>query len=135
MKLRRTNSRTCAAKRRRAAFTLVEVLAALLFMAIVIPAAVQGLRLANLSGQVAERKSVAARIAERVLNEAVVTKAWQQSGQSGSVQDSGLVYRWQLRNENWLQEPMRALAIQVTYAVQGRDYDVRLSTLVNNSQP
>ncbi|MBI3416012.1 MAG: type II secretion system protein [Verrucomicrobia bacterium] len=135
MKLSRTNPRFSVAERRHSAFTLVEVLAALLFMAIVIPAAVQGLRLANLAGQVAERKSVAARLAERVLNEAIVTKAWQQSGQSGSVQDSGLVYRWQIRNETWYQEPLRALAVQVTYAVQGRDYDVRLSTLVDTSQP
>ena len=135
MKLPRTNSRTRGAKRRRAAFTLVEVLAALLFMAIVIPAAVQGLRLANLAGQVAERKSVAARIAERVLNEAIISQAWKQSAPSGTIQDGAMLYRWQLRNESWNQEPMRALAIQVTYAVQGRDYDVRLSTLVENSPP
>lgn len=134
MKLPRTNFRPSGAERRRSAFTLVEVLAALLFMAIVIPAAVQGLRLANLSGQVAARKSVAARVAERVLNEAVVTQAWKQSGQSGAIQDGAILYRWQIRNENWYQEPMRAVAVQVTYAAQGRDYDVRLSTLVDTSQ-
>ena len=55
-----------AIRRARAAFTLVEVLAALLFMAIVIPVAVDGLRLANLAGQVGQRKAAAARIAERI---------------------------------------------------------------------
>ena len=53
-------------KRRRAAFTLAEVLAALLFMAIVIPVALEGLRIASLAGQVGERKAAAARVAERV---------------------------------------------------------------------
>src|SRR6187401_1688498 len=48
-----------SAKRVRAAFTLVEVLAALAFMAIVIPVAVDGLRVANLAGQVGQRKAVA----------------------------------------------------------------------------
>lgn len=134
MKLRPTNFKTHVAKEQRAAFTLVEVLAALLFMAIVIPAAVQGLRLANLAGQVAQRKTVAARHAERLLNEAIVTQLWKQSVQSGSIQDGGMVYRWQVRNENWYQEPMRAVSVQVSYAVQGRDYEVRLSTLVDNSQ-
>ena len=134
MKLPRTSCKTRGVERRRAAFTLVEVLAALLFMAIVIPAAVQGLRLANLAGQVAGRKTVAARHAERLLNEAVVTQAWKQSAQSGTIQDGGFIYRWQVRNENWYQEPMRAVSVLVMYAVQGRDYDVRLSTLVDNSQ-
>src|SRR5436190_13357159 len=55
------------------AFTLAEVLAALAFMAIVIPVAVNGLRVANLAGQVGQRKAVAARIAERVLNEYTTT--------------------------------------------------------------
>ena len=56
-------------KRRTSAFTLVEVLAALLFMAIVIPVAVDALHVASLAGEVAARKAVATRIADRVLNE------------------------------------------------------------------
>ena len=47
---------------RAAAFTLAEVLAALLFMAIVIPAAVEGLHIASLAGTVAARKGEAAHI-------------------------------------------------------------------------
>src|ERR1051325_2433688 len=64
-------------------FTLAEVLAALAFMAIVIPVAVQGLRVASLAGQVGQRKAVAGRIAERVLNELSVTGQLQGSGTSG----------------------------------------------------
>ena len=48
----------------------------MLFMAIVIPAAVEALHVASLAGEVAARKGVAARIADRVLNESIVTTNW-----------------------------------------------------------
>ena len=71
-------STTCAASRRACrAFTLAEVLAALMFMAIVIPVAVEGLRLASRAGEVGERKVTAARIADRVMNELIATGDWQ----------------------------------------------------------
>jgi len=119
----------------RRGFTLAEVLAALAFMAIVLPAAVQGLRIANLSGQVAERKGIAARVADRLLNEAVVTGQWKESTQSGTIQEGPYQYRWQIRNEAWQKDAIRLVSIQVTFPIQGQDYDVRLATLVDNSQP
>src|ERR1035437_10572400 len=60
-------------KKRTAAFTLAEVLAALLFMAIVIPVAVEALHTASLAGEIGVRKGVAARVADRILNESIVT--------------------------------------------------------------
>jgi len=56
-----------------AGFTLAEVLAALMFLAIVIPTAVEALHVASLAGEVAAGKSEAARVADRVLNESIVT--------------------------------------------------------------
>src|SRR5689334_15182452 len=70
----------------RAGFTLAEVLAALALMAIVIPVAVHGMRVASLAGVVAQRKALAARIGERLLNETVVTRQWNQSVQNGTEQ-------------------------------------------------
>jgi type II secretory pathway pseudopilin PulG len=119
----------------RGGFTLAEVLAALVFMAIVIPVAVQGLRVANLAGQVGERKAVAIRIAERALNELVVTRQWQTSAQNGSTQEGPVPYRWVMRLEPWNQGALRLLTVQVTFPVQGQDYDVRLSTLVDTTSP
>ena len=121
-----------AAKRARAGFTLAEVLAALAFMAVVIPVAVQGLRVASLAGQVGQRKAVAARIAERVLNELSVTGQLQASGQSGVAQEGALSYRWNVRTEAWPVDAMRLVTVQVTFPAQGQEYDVRLSTLMNN---
>ena len=117
------------------AFTLAEVLAALAFMAIVIPVAVNGLRVANLAGQVGQRKAVAARIAERVLNERSVNGASQGTAQSGTVREGAEQYRWSIRTETWNQDTMKLVTVQVTYPVQGQDYDVRVSTLASNSTP
>src|SRR5215813_10470256 len=81
------------AKRFRSGFTLAEVLAALVFMAILIPVALEGLSIASRAGEVAVRKSEAGLVAERVLNESVVTTNWLQSAQSGSVRQGTREYR------------------------------------------
>ena len=116
-----------------AAFTLAEVLAALVFMAIVIPVVVECLHVASQAGEVAERKSEAARVAERILNESIVTTNWSQSAQNGTVADGQRNFDWTLQNEPWNQDPIRLLTVQVKYTVQGKDYSVQLSTLADGS--
>ena len=121
------------AKRACAAFTLAEVLAALVFMAIVIPVSVEALRIANLAGQVGERKAVAARIAERVLSEWSVTGQLPGTGQSGTVQEGAHEFRWSLSSAQWPQGTMQEVTVKVVYQVQGREYEVHISTLSDNS--
>jgi type II secretory pathway pseudopilin PulG len=115
------------------AFTLAEVLAALAFLAILIPVVVQCLSIASRAGEVAERKGHAARVAENVLNESIVTTNWSQSSQSGTVDDGSDQYKWTLDSSPWTQDPMRVLTVDVKYSVQGKDYSVQLSTLVDES--
>jgi type II secretory pathway pseudopilin PulG len=124
-----------AGRDQQAAFTLAEVLAALAFMAIVIPAAVEGLRVANLAGQIGQRKAVAARIAERVLNERLAAGQSRAPANTGTITEGVLDYRWSVRTEPWNQDTMRVVTVVVTYQAQGREYDVRVSTLVDNSMP
>jgi hypothetical protein len=122
--------------KKRAAFTLAEVLAAMLFLAIVIPAAVEALHVASLAGEVAARKGAAARIADRILNESLVTTNWNSGGQSGTVSEGVLDFRWTLTSENWPQDAMQMLTAEVTFQAQGKDYSVKLSTLANSqTQP
>jgi hypothetical protein len=121
------------ARRLRAAFTLAEVLAALAFMAIVIPVAVEGLRIANLAGQVSERKAVAARLADRILNEWLVTGQAQTAAQEGIIQEGVQEYQWSISLVPWTQDAMRLATVQVIYTVQNQEYDVRLSTLLSLS--
>ena len=104
----------------------------MLFMALVIPVAVQGLRIASLAGEVGHRKLVAARIGERVLNELKITNQLQNSGQGGVVNEGGLAYRWSVRSQSWTEDtttPMNVVTLTVTYTAQGKNYDVQLSTL------
>jgi type II secretory pathway pseudopilin PulG len=127
------HSKVARHSKRTAAFTLAEVLAALVFMAIVIPVVVEALHVASQAGEVAQRKSEAARVAERVLNESIVTTNWDQSSQSGTAEDGQRQFDWTLQNEPWNQDPIRLLTVQVKYTVQGKDYSVQLSTLADGS--
>jgi type II secretory pathway pseudopilin PulG len=132
MKLNPSLTLARAVKRARA-FTLAEVLAAMMFMAIVIPVAMQGLRIASLAGEVGKRKIVAARIGEKMLNELKVTGQLQSSTQSGVVTEGGMQYKWSVKSQIWTEDTttlMNQVTLTVTYMAQGKNYDVRLSTLV-----
>jgi len=118
-------------------FTLAEVLAALLFMAIVVPVAMEGLHLASRAGAVAQRKGEAARIAQRVLNESLITTNWSQSLQSGTTIEGQRQFQWTLRSDPWTQDPaqnvMRQLSVEVKFTAQNSEYSVKLSTLVDTT--
>ena len=114
------------------AFTLAEVLAAMLFLAIVIPAAVEALHISSLAGEVAARKGVAARVADRILNESIVTTNWNHGTQSGTVTEGALEFRWTLTSENWPQAAMQLVAAEVKYSAKGHNYSVKLSTLASS---
>lgn len=137
----------------RGGFTLVEILASLLFLAIAVPAIVGALGLASRTSEVAERSSLAGNLAENKLNEMLVDKAWQSAAQSNG--DFGAdfpYYRWQMSTQTWndTNNPgtgttsttntggtdangMTELSIEVFYPVQGGEHSVRLTTLVNTS--
>ena len=131
MKFKPATSKSCDA-RRHGAFTLAEVLAALTFMAIVIPVAIEGLHIANRAGVVAQRKTVAARVAERVLNESLIGS--QSQARNGVVQEGVMEYRWSIRQTTWPEDTMRLVTAEVNFLVQGQEHDVSLSTLVSNAQ-
>jgi len=114
-----------------AAFTLAEVLAALLFLAIVIPTAVEALHVASLAGEVAARKGAAARVADRILNESLVTTNWSGGTQSGTVTEGVLDFKWKLTSVTWPADAMQLLTAAVTFSAQGKEYSVQLSTLAN----
>jgi len=126
---------TSPANPKRAAFTLAEVLAALLFLAIVIPTAVEVLHVASLAGEVAVRKSAAARVADRILNESLVTTNWSNGSQSGTVTEGVLDFNWKLTSQSWPEDAMQWLTAEVTFSAQGKAYSVKLSTLANVQTP
>jgi Tfp pilus assembly protein PilV len=116
------------------AFTLAEVLVAMLFMVIVVPVVVDAMHIASLSGEVAARKGEAALIADKVLNESIVTTNWSQGGLSGTVELGGEQYSWKLSSQNWNQDSsMELLSVEVDYPAGGRIYSVTMNTLANST--
>lgn len=121
-----------AGPRRRAGFTLVEALVAVLFMAIVVPVALSAIRVASMAGEASQRKLVAARIATRVINNLRVQNQLQ-SGQRGLVQENGVSYTWSETSQYWTGDTtarMNIATVSVNYNVAGRRCAISLSTLI-----
>lgn len=115
--------------RRRRGFTLAELLAAMIFMAIVVPVATQALTLSNRAGAVADRKRVAAELADRWLTEMITTEEWRRAERQGDFGDAWPGYRWTLEEQAWGKDAMREITVTVFFKVQDREYHVSLSSL------
>jgi type II secretion system protein I len=113
----------------RRGFTLVEVLAALLLMAIVVPVAMQGVQIASRAGTLGQRKAAAMRVAERVLNELIATDGLTQSTGSGTANEGDQSYAWTMQTETWPEDAMNVVTVRVVFNVQGNDYNVSLSSI------
>ena len=125
-----------APRRQRAGgFTFVEILAALLFLALVIPAIVTALSLSGRAGEMTERGGAAAQLAENKLNEMLVGDTWQTApAGSGDFGTDWPNYRWQLTQTPWTTDSassMTELKMEVFFKVQGAERSVELTTLVN----
>ncbi len=117
----------------RRAFTLVEVLAAMIFMSIVISVAVRALTVSNRDGVIAERKRVAARLADSIFTESVATDSWRDGDTDGTFDEPFSAYSWTIESETWPEDTMDLVSIVVSFDVQGREYSVRFSTLVEET--
>jgi type II secretion system protein I len=123
-----------------AGFTLVEVLAALLFLAIAIPAILGAISASSRSAEAAERSAIAAQLAENQLSQFVVEQSnttggtMGTSGSSGDRGDFGTDYpgyRWEMKQEPWTAAAdLTQYTIQVFFSVRGQERSVELSTLV-----
>ncbi|MEO6246010.1 MAG: type II secretion system protein [Opitutaceae bacterium] len=110
-------------------FTLAEVLAALLFMAILIPVTMQGVAVASRAGILGQRKATAMRIAERVLNEQIASGQIGTATPYGNVIDGDISYPWTMLTEPWTEDAMTVVTVRVSFDVQGTTFDIAASTL------
>ncbi|MGA2557776.1 MAG: prepilin-type N-terminal cleavage/methylation domain-containing protein [Verrucomicrobiota bacterium] len=121
------------ANRHRRGFTLLEVLVAALFMIVVIPVALSGMRISTMAGESGQRKLVATRIATKVINELRAENLLLNGAQRGVVQENGVTYSWSEKTEFWNADPLSQMytaTITVDYFVAGHPCSVQLSTLV-----
>lgn len=120
------------------AFTLMEVLAAMMFLAILVPAVVAALSLSTRISTLAERRAVAAELAENQLNEELIANSWQTGGATqGDFGADYPGYSWQMTQTSWdgggqtAANNMTELTMEVTFLVQGQAQSVKLTTLVS----
>ncbi len=98
-------------------------------MAIVIPVAMQGVSTASRAGILGQRKAAAIRIAERMLDEMIITGQTTQNTASGTIDDGDASYLWTMETTTWSEDSMTHMTVKVVFSIQGTDYDVSASTL------
>ena len=115
----------------RGAFTFVEVLAAMVFLGILMPVVISALITANRAAVVAERSTIAAQLGENKLGELLLGNAWSSASSSGDFGTEWSGYRWELSKPTWQTGAMTELTLDVFYKVQGIEHDARLGQLVH----
>ena len=121
--------------RQRCGFTMVEILAALAFLGILMPAVISALLVSNRAAVLSERRAIAAQLGENELNELLLADAWRSAGSQGNFGTDRSGYRWQLEKNTWSSSTgtMTELTLDVFFTVQGREQSLQLSTLANSS--
>jgi type II secretory pathway pseudopilin PulG len=126
-------SNTHSVIRTKRGFTFVEVLAAMVFLGLVIPVVVSALTISNRAGVAAERESIAAQLAQNRMSELTIGNEWTSASSRGDFGVDWPGYRWELTKSDWQSGAMTELTVAVIYTVQGSEREVRISTLVNQS--
>jgi hypothetical protein len=71
------------------------------------------------------------RVAERVLDEQLLTGQISSSTSSGSTTDGDTTYPWTMKSEPWSEDAMNQVTVRVSFIVQGNTYEVGASTLID----
>ncbi|MFZ9746925.1 MAG: type II secretion system protein [Opitutaceae bacterium] len=114
----------------RRAFTLVEVLASLMLIALVVPVAMEAMAVASRAGELGRRKAAAVRVGERVLGELLAEGQLTTGATSGVAQEGPFEYPWSVRLENWPEDALQQVTVTVTFSVRGAPQEIALATLL-----
>jgi prepilin-type N-terminal cleavage/methylation domain-containing protein len=107
--------------RPRHGFTLIEVMATLLLMAIVLPAVMEGVSIALASASMARQKSEATQVAQTQLANLLASGQWNGGVLAGDVQSNGGTYHWQAAVAAWPQDTTTVGLMQVDMVVSWSD--------------
>jgi type II secretory pathway pseudopilin PulG len=121
---------TNPATRRRRAFTLVEILATLVLVAIILPVAMSGISLALAVADESRRQTEASALAQNKMAEIIACGLWQTASLAGDFSPDRPEYRWSAQVTDWQVANLRQLDVQVLWNNRGRERCVTLTTLV-----
>jgi general secretion pathway protein I len=116
--------------RRRPGFTLIEILATLLLVAIILPVAMGGISLALNTADESRRRTEAASLAQAKLSEIVAYGQWNNASLSGDFSPDRPEYRWEAQVSDWQGTLVKQVDVQVLWNRRGRNRTVTLTTLV-----
>lgn len=102
----------------------------MLFVALVLPAVVYGIRMAGDAGRMSERKITAVQLGESKLSELAATDEWRRGQTFGNFPEPWEDYEWKLVSEGWTEAGVTELRMEVTYTVRQRQQIIQLTTLV-----
>ena len=117
----------------RAGFTLVEVLASLLLVAIIVPVAMKGVSLAVGLASSAKQQREATTLAATKLAELTATGSWQQGNATGDFAPDWPGYYWDAVVSDWEDSEdssVCVVAVRVRWTARAAERSVTLTTLV-----
>lgn len=119
--------------KRQKGFTLVEVLAAIMLIAIVLPAVMKGISVALSIAGTVRMRTEAVGLAQEKINEITTTGDWQ-SDSSGDFSPDHPEYQWSSNATTWDGDEegtgIEILQVHVTWMQRGQQQEVVLSTLM-----
>jgi prepilin-type N-terminal cleavage/methylation domain-containing protein len=117
----------------RRAFTLVEVLATLMLMAIVLPSVMKGITLATAAADMARHRTEAAGLAQSELAQILASQSWTNGEQTGNFAPDWPDYSWATTVSTWAGDStgagLQEIDLKVTWAYRSRQESVTLSAL------
>jgi type II secretory pathway pseudopilin PulG len=111
-------------------FTLLEILATFVLVAIIIPVAMEGISLSTKIASDSKRKIEAGILAEQKLTEILITDDWMNGDQDGDFGEEFKDYEWNLEVLDWEgEELIRQIDLYVDWISSGKNRSVVISTL------
>jgi prepilin-type N-terminal cleavage/methylation domain-containing protein len=114
-------------------FTLIEVLATVMLLAIIVPAINKGISVATGMASSARMRTEATGLAESKLNELLATGEWQNGQSSGDFSPDWPMYHWQSTISAWQYDTTSAglqeIDVVVTYTYRNTEQSITVSSL------
>ncbi len=112
-------------------FTLLEILATFVLIAIILPVAMEGISLSTKMAGDSKRKIEAGTLAEIKMTDLLINEDWTGGDDSGDFGSDYPDYTWRYEVKDWESEDMvRQIDLYVEWKASGKEGSIVLTTLV-----